>query len=84
MHKMAKIDDYIVEIAQQFPNPIVNDGGVNREMTQHEKEAWWKFSAERKIEAEKNAIDLLAQQAAKQALLDKLGLTAEEAKLLLS
>ena len=37
---MAKIDDYIAEVAAQYPNPIVNDGGVDRFMTEEEKFFW--------------------------------------------
>ena len=84
MHKMGKLEDYMLEVAEQFPNPIVNDAGVNREMDSAEKAAWYKFSAERRIEKE-NQDKLEANlQAEKQALLDRLGITEAEAKLLLS
>lgn len=80
---MAKIDDYIAEVAEQFPNPIVNDGGVDRPMDDAEKRAWYLFSAERRIAAENEIVQNEQKDAAKKALLGKLGITEEEAKLLL-
>lgn len=81
---MAKLDDYIAEIAAEFPNPIHNDGGVNREMTDEEKQAWYRFSAERRIEKEKELAAEKKKQETRKALLEKLGITEDEAKLLLS
>lgn len=83
MHKMAKLDQYIAEVAAQFPNPIVNDGGVDREMDEAEKAAWYKFSAERRIAAEQQQEEEAKKLAAKNALLEKLGISEEEARLLL-
>ena len=81
---MAKIDDYIAEVATQYPNPIVNDGGIDRFMTKEEKSAWYFFSAEKRIERENEENTKAEATAKRQALLDKLGITEEEAKLLLS
>jgi hypothetical protein len=81
---MAKIDDYIAEVAAQYPNPIVNDGGVDRFMTEEEKSAWYIFSAEKRIEKENEENAKVEAAASRQVLLDKLGITQEEAKLLLS
>jgi hypothetical protein len=81
---MAKIDDLIEQFAQDYPNPITHDNGIDREMTDEEKAAWYKFCAEEKIKADKVIAEANAKQAAKQALLEKLGITADEAVLLLS
>jgi hypothetical protein len=62
----------------------INDNGIDREMTTDEEaaiKAWQKTSqAEAKAEAEAQT----AKIAARQAVLDKLGLTADEAAALLS
>jgi hypothetical protein len=61
----------------------INDNGVERDMTEAEQEAheaWVKIAqAEAQAEAEAQA----AKAAARQAVLDKLGLTANEAAALL-
>ena len=61
----------------------INDNGVDREMTTDEEtaiKAWQKTSqAEAEIEAEAQAV----KAEARQAVLDKLGLTADEAAALL-
>ena len=60
-----------------------NDNGVERDMTEAEQaahEAWAKIAqAEAKAQAQAEA----AKAAARQAVLDKLGLTADEAQALL-
>jgi hypothetical protein len=57
----------------------INVDGVNRDMTDDEEAAYLAFTkklkADNKIEAEAQA----AKLAARQAVLDKLGLTADEA-----
>ena len=63
---------------------IIHDGGIDREMTAEEiaiAEAT-KAAALRTAEAE--AVALAAQAAAKQSILDRLGITADEARMLLS
>lgn len=61
----------------------INDNGVERDMTETEQaahEAWAKIAqAEAKAQAKAEA----AKAAARQAVLDKLGLTADEASALL-
>ena len=60
-----------------------NDNGVDRDMTEAEQtahEAWAKI-AQAKAKAEADA--LAARATAREALLVKLGITAEEAQLLL-
>jgi hypothetical protein len=80
---MAKLDDVMTELANQYPNPITHDNGVNREMTDAEKVEWYEFAAKERIKADELNAAKLAQESARQALLDKLGLTEDEAKLLL-
>ena len=61
----------------------INDNGIDREMTAHEQteyEAWSVISqAETKASADKQT----AKDAARRAVLDKLGLTQDEAQALL-
>ena len=80
---MTKINDYIAEVAAQYPNPIVNDGGIDRLMTEEEKSAWYLFSAEKRIEKENEDAARIEKDNLKQQLLNRLGITEEEAKLLL-
>ena len=60
-----------------------NDNGVDRDMTEAEQAAHqaWAFIAQAEAEAQAEAAAVKA--AAREALLDKLGITAEEAQLLL-
>ena len=61
----------------------INDNGVDRDMTEAERaayEAWAKIAA---AEAKAQADALAARTAAREALLTKLGITADEAQLLL-
>lgn len=60
-------------------NPIIYDGETHREMTDAEHAEWQALVA--KIDAEKQAI--ANKTAARKAVLDKLGLTADEAAALL-
>jgi hypothetical protein len=57
----------------------INDNGVNRDMTDDEIANLKTISDQAKANAEA----LAAKQAARQAVLDKLGLTADEANALL-
>jgi hypothetical protein len=57
----------------------INDNGINRDMTDDEIANLKTISDEAKANAEAIA----AKQAARQAVLDKLGLTADEANALL-
>ena len=60
-----------------------NDNGIDRDMTEAEETAhlvWQKTCA---AEAKATADALASRTAAREALLDKLGITAEEAQLLL-
>ena len=59
--------------------PIIFDGEQNREMTNAEYAQWQKDNAEAQAQAE--AVE--AKAAARQAVLDRLGLTEQEAQLLL-
>jgi hypothetical protein len=57
----------------------INDNGINRDMTDDEIANLKTISDEAKA----NARTVAAKQAARQAVLDKLGLTADEANALL-
>lgn len=59
--------------------PIIFDGEQHREMTNAEYAQWQKDNAEAEAQAEA----LEAKAAARQAVLDRLGLTEQEAQLLL-
>ena len=59
--------------------PIIQLGDISREMTDAEYAQWQADKAE----AEANAATQAAKDAARQAVLDKLGLTANEAAALL-
>ena len=59
--------------------PIIFDGEQHREMTNAEYAQWQADRAEAKAQAEA----LEAKAAARQAVLDRLGLTEQEAQLLL-
>ena len=63
--------------------PIIFDGEQHREMTNAEYAQWQTDNAEAqaRVEAETNAAE--AKAVARQALLDRLGLTEQEAQLLL-
>lgn len=66
-----------------MPKYMINDNGVDREMTADEVEIYETVLAE--TQARKDAQDtaLAAKTAAREALLNRLGLTEEEAQLLL-
>ena len=61
----------------------INDNGIQREMTADEAAEYkaWQVIAKTESQAEADAI--AAKAAARQAVLDKLGLTADEAAALL-
>ena len=61
----------------------VNIDGVDRPMTQDEKTAFLKWQKEKLAIIESNKQEAIDKQTAKQAVLNKLGLTADEAAALL-
>ena len=60
-----------------------NDNGVERDMTADEQAAHKAWAATAQAEAQAQADALAAKATARQAVLDKLGLTSEEATALL-
>ena len=63
---------------------IINDNGTDREMTEAEETAIKATQKTMAAEAKKQADEVIAKAEARQAVLDKLGLTADEAAALLS
>ena len=63
--------------------PTIFDGETNRLMTNDEYAQWQADNAEVEAQAEAEADAAEAKQVARQAVLDKLGLTADEAAALL-
>lgn len=61
----------------------INDNGTDRDMTEAEQAAQEAWAASEQAEAEAQAAAAAAKVAARQAVLDKLGLTADEAAALL-
>ncbi len=61
----------------------INDNGTERNMTPAEEAAYLAWAETAKAEAEAQAAALKAKAEARQAVLDKLGLTADEAAALL-
>ena len=61
----------------------INDNGIDRDMTADEETAHKAFQVRVKAEAQAIADAQTAHAAARQAVLDKLGLTADEAAALL-
>ncbi len=61
----------------------INDNGTDRDMTPAEEAAYLAWANEAQAEAEAKAEALEAKAAKKLAVLNKLGLTADEAKALL-
>jgi len=61
----------------------INDNGITRDMTPDEEAAHLAWAAEAQAEAEAEAEALEAKAVARQAVLDRLGLTEQEAQLLL-
>ncbi len=57
----------------------INDNGTERNMTAAEETEYLAYSAAREAEAEAQAAALKAKSEARQAVLDKLGLNADEA-----
>ena len=60
-----------------------NDNGTDREMTTDEETAFSNWATQKQAEAEAQEQENTARAAARQAVLDKLGLTADEAAALL-
>lgn len=63
---------------------MINDNGVDRKMTKAEEEAIKELQQEQMTQAEAKRAEAEAKAAAKSALLERLGITEEEARLLLS
>lgn len=61
----------------------INDNGIDRDMTEAEVAEYETWAVIAQAEAEAQAAALAAKAAARQALLEKLGITEEEAQLLL-
>jgi ParB-like chromosome segregation protein Spo0J len=61
----------------------INDNGIDRDMTSDEEAAHLTWAETAQAEAQARAETLEAKQVARQAVLDKLGLTADEAAALL-
>jgi len=61
----------------------INDNGVTRDMTADEQAAYKAFQTDTAAETEAQNKALVAKKAAQKAVLDKLGLTADEASALL-
>ena len=57
----------------------INDNGTDRNMTADEEAAYLAWAVKAQAEAEAEAEAAEAKAAARQAVLDKLGLTADEA-----
>jgi hypothetical protein len=66
-----------------MPKYIVNDNGVDREMTVNEVEVYETMLAEKQAQKDAQVAALATKATARQALLEKLGITEEEAQLLL-
>jgi len=62
---------------------LINDNGTQREMTEEEQESYLAMQKELIKEAKAKEAIASAKREAKLALLEKLGITEEEAKLLL-
>ena len=61
----------------------INDNGTDRNMTADEETAHLAWAEQSKAETQARADQAAAKAAARQAVLDKLGLTADEAAALL-
>ena len=61
----------------------INDNGVDRDMTEAEQEAHEKWVAIAQAETKAEVVKQVDKAKAKQAVLDRLGITADEAALLL-
>ena len=61
----------------------INDNGTERNMTAKEETAYAAWAVEAQAEAQAQAEAIEAKAVARQAVLDKLGLTADEAAALL-
>lgn len=61
----------------------INDNGVDRDMTEEEEEQHKAWALIAQAEAKEQAEAASAKAAARQAVLDRLGITADEASLLL-
>jgi hypothetical protein len=81
---MKTLNDYITEIKAEIPNPMVQDSDSLRPMTEAEANDWYAWSAKIKQADDLSLAAKKTKEAEKAALLEKLGITEDEAKLLLS
>ena len=81
---MKTLNDYIAEIKAESPNPMVQDGDDLRPMSENEAKNWYAASAAILKASDDLQNELAAKATEKAALLEKLGITADEAILLLS
>jgi hypothetical protein len=80
---MKTLNDYIAEIKAQTPNPMVQDADNLRPMTEAEAENWYVSSAEINKFNDTLESQIKAKATEKASLLKKLGITQDEAQLLL-
>jgi hypothetical protein len=78
------LNKIIADLKIEMPNPMIQDGETLRAMTDNEKNEWYELSAKTQLEDQIEKTEAEAKVTARQAILDRLGLTAEEAALLLS
>ena len=77
-------EEIVAKLKEDFPTLNKTFDGIESEMTPEEYENQIQTWADLEIEKIQKVEEAETNAAAKQALLDRLGLTAEEAKLLLS
>lgn len=78
------LEDIIKELKKQNPNPKAQTNNEPYEMTGEELEAFYLDSAKSILATRKEAEAKAAAAVKKAEILDRVGLTADEAKLLLS
>ena len=81
---MKTLNDYIAEIKAETPNPMVQDASNLRPMTEAEANNWYAASAKVNQTNDELLLVEAAKASEKAALLERLGITADEAALLLS
>jgi hypothetical protein len=82
---MKTFEQHLVDVKKELPTGIIQDGNAEpREMTADELADWHKLCAEHRVRLDEEKVAAEAKATTKTALLDRLGITAEEAVLLLS
>jgi len=82
---MTTKNQFIAQARQENPKPQYKTiNGVQYELTDDELEASFEAWADMRVEQEQKAVADNEKKLAKQAVLDKLGLTDDEAKALFS